>query len=66
MENEHISAYNNDCCPKIIIYTEDFYMTFGNCKKDMHFCPCEEINGYKNLLKMFFQFKEIVTLITGK
>ncbi len=66
MNNNRKLPQKAECCPKIVIYTEDFYMTFGNCKKDMHFCPCEEINGYKNLLKMFFQFKEIVTLITGK
>ena len=66
MNNNRKLPQKAECCPKIVIYTEDFYMTFGNCQEQKENCSCEEIDGYKNLLKMFFQFKEIVTLITGK
>ncbi len=47
-------AKNNECCPKIVVYTEDFYMPFGNCNNHSKNCNCPETDGFKNILEWFF------------
>lgn len=58
MENNQNLSKNNECCPKIIVYGEDFYMTFGNCQRKLVNCDCPELNVYKNLLNFIFNKKE--------
>lgn len=57
MENNKNTSNNNTCCPKMIIYGEDFFMTFGNCKTQNTNCDCPETNIYKNLLDFIFNKK---------
>lgn len=64
MDNNQNLPQKTDCCPKIVIYTEDFYMTFGNCKKDKETCNCPEIDGYKNIIKMLTNKGFISTLFS--
>lgn len=37
------------CCPKIVIYAEDFYMSFGNCKNYCDTCFCSEFLKWRKL-----------------
>ena len=47
---ENISSVENKaCCPKIISFSEDFYMTFGNCSKPNKLCVCDEFDIGKKL-----------------
>lgn len=62
MDNNRNLPQKGECCPKIVIYTEDFYMTFGNCQAQKENCSCGEIDGYKNLLKMLFDKREKINL----
>ena len=45
-----VSLENNSCCPKITVYSEDFYMIFGNCQKSSHDCACANFGFWKNVL----------------
>lgn len=44
-----ISVENKACCPKIVSFSEDFYMTFGNCQKQPKNCTCNEFDIGKKL-----------------
>ena len=44
-----ISCEDKSCCPKIIVYSEDFYMFFGNCQNHLDNCICENFPIWKKL-----------------